>query len=138
MSYTLGEAAKATGKDRATISRAIKSGKVSAAKNAHGQWEIEPAELHRVYPATATAPQGGATGNAPTRTGVAQDLLQVENDGLRRELEQVRSERDDLRRRLDEEAAERRDMTRQLTALLTDQRPRGFALLRLWPFRKTG
>ena len=50
MSYTLGTAAKATGKDRATISRAIKKGRISAAKNDNGEWQIDPAELHRVYP----------------------------------------------------------------------------------------
>lgn len=122
MSYTLGEAAKATGKDRATISRAIKNGKVSAAKNAHGQWEIDPAELHRVYPSAATAPQARATGDAPTRNGPATDAQQVQIEGLRAELEQVRSERDDLRRRLDEETTERREVYRQLTAVLTDQR----------------
>ena len=50
MSYTLGTAAKATGKDRATISRAIKNGRISAAKNDSGEWQIDPSELHRVYP----------------------------------------------------------------------------------------
>lgn len=50
MSYTLGTAAKATGKSKTTIMRAIRKGKISAEKNVHGQWSIEPAELHRVYP----------------------------------------------------------------------------------------
>jgi predicted site-specific integrase-resolvase len=51
MSYTLGTAAKATGKSRATIQRAIKNGKISARKNESGQYEIDPAEILRVYPA---------------------------------------------------------------------------------------
>jgi hypothetical protein len=51
MSYTLGTAAQATGKSRATIQRAIKNGKVSANKNEHGHYEIDVAELLRVYPA---------------------------------------------------------------------------------------
>ena len=42
ISHTLGTAAKATGKDRATISRAIKKGKISAVKGANGQWKIDP------------------------------------------------------------------------------------------------
>ena len=50
MSYTLGTAAKATGKSKTTIMRAIRKGKISAEKNTHGQWDIDPAELHRVYP----------------------------------------------------------------------------------------
>ena len=52
MAYTLGEAAKAVGKSKATLSKAIKIGKISAAKNADGSFSIEPSELHRVYPPT--------------------------------------------------------------------------------------
>lgn len=49
MSYTLGEAAKATGKNKTTIQRAIKSGKISAIQHENGSYSIEPAELSRVY-----------------------------------------------------------------------------------------
>jgi hypothetical protein len=38
-------AATATGLNRTTILRAIKSGKISGAKDEHGEWHIEPAEL---------------------------------------------------------------------------------------------
>ena len=50
MSYTLGEAARAVGKSKGTISKAIKSGKISAVKQENGSFRIEAAELHRVYP----------------------------------------------------------------------------------------
>ena len=50
MGFTLGEAAKSTGKSKATISKAIKNGKLSASKNMHGAFDIDPAELNRVYP----------------------------------------------------------------------------------------
>lgn len=49
MFHTLGTAAKATGKSKATISRAIKNGRLSATKNSDGTFSIDPAELHRVY-----------------------------------------------------------------------------------------
>jgi hypothetical protein len=49
MAYSLKQAADAVGKTRPTILRAIQSNKISAIKDAHGQWQIEPAELHRVY-----------------------------------------------------------------------------------------
>ena len=52
MSYTLGEAAIACGKSKSTLSKAIKSGKISAFKNDHGAFEIEPSELFRLYPPT--------------------------------------------------------------------------------------
>ena len=50
MTYTLGQAAKATGKSKPTIQRAIKSGSISAAKADDGSYEIDPSELHRVFP----------------------------------------------------------------------------------------
>jgi len=49
MQYTAGQAAQATGKNIATITRAIKSGKISAQKDAAGAWRIEASELHRVF-----------------------------------------------------------------------------------------
>ena len=48
MSYSLGAAAAATGLNKTTILRAIKSGKISDTKDVLGQWWVEPAELHRV------------------------------------------------------------------------------------------
>ena len=63
MSYTLGEAARATGRNKSTILRAIKSGMMSATKSANGDWSIDAAELGRVYPLLATA-SASATANA--------------------------------------------------------------------------
>jgi len=45
MSYSLGAAAAATGLNKTSILRAIKSGKISGTKDALGQWWVEPAEL---------------------------------------------------------------------------------------------
>lgn len=50
MQYTAGQAAEATGKNIATITRAIKSGKISAQKDASGAWRIDASELHRAFP----------------------------------------------------------------------------------------
>lgn len=49
MNYSLATAAAACGVNKSTVLRAIKSGKVSATKDEHGEWHVEPAELHRVY-----------------------------------------------------------------------------------------
>jgi excisionase family DNA binding protein len=49
MKHTLGTAAKATGVSKSTVYRAVKSGKLSASRNIDGEYEIDPAELHRVY-----------------------------------------------------------------------------------------
>src|SRR3982750_3758898 len=53
MAYSLKQAAEATGRTKPTILRAIQTGKISAKKTEMGEWEIEPAELHRVYPPVA-------------------------------------------------------------------------------------
>lgn len=50
MVYSLTQAAQATGLTRQGILAAIKRGTISGSKNAQGQWEIDAAELHRVYP----------------------------------------------------------------------------------------
>ena len=50
MSYSLSNAAAACGIYKSTVLRSIKSGRLTATKDALGQWRIEPAELHRVYP----------------------------------------------------------------------------------------
>ena len=55
MSYTLGEAAKATGKSKPTLQAAIKKGRISAKKDELGRYQIDPAELHRVYPPVSKA-----------------------------------------------------------------------------------
>jgi len=49
MQLTLKQAAEETGRSKQAIQQAIKSGKVSAKKNDFNEWEIDPAELFRVY-----------------------------------------------------------------------------------------
>jgi len=102
--YTLRTAAKAAGKSKATISRAIAAGKISATRNDDGTFSIDPAELHRVFP-PATQESG--------------PMQQSETAVLHRENQLLREMLDDTRRRLDQETEERR----RLTLMLTDQRP---------------
>jgi hypothetical protein len=92
MSYTLTTAARAVGLNRTTILRAIKSGKISGTKDEHGEWHIEPAELHRVYPPVArTEPRSDAT----PRRAPGEDLeLEARLADLRASLDDMRSQRD--------------------------------------------
>lgn len=123
MAYTLAEAAKAVRKNKTTLLRAIKSGKVSAVRDAAtGGWHIEPAELHRVYPAVADA-----AANAAVRSTDAE----VEIRELRARLADKDDQITDLRRRLDAEAEERR----RLTAVLADMRAAP-APRRWWQWRR--
>ena len=144
MTYTLRDAAEATGKSKPTILRAIQAHKISARKDIHGEWEIDPAELHRVYDPIDPADPEEASGDT--------DALHVEVR-LLRELLAEREKRvgdqatviegleeviSDLMARLDQEAADRRRAYAQLTGLLTDQSAGGKAPTiersRWWPW----
>jgi excisionase family DNA binding protein len=122
MTYTVGQAAKATGRSKPTISRAIKSGTISATKNANGSYTIDPAELHRVFPPVSTD-TGNVTGNSirsETRhlPRVLQGTSQREIDLLREMLADRNAVIEDLREDRD------RWRTQAEKLLLTDQRPK--------------
>lgn len=129
--YTLAQAAAATGRNRSSILRAIKAGRLSAERDsASEEWRIEPAELHRLYPAMPEADdaQDGSQ-RPPMRPSGAQAAAQVEIRELRAQLGESHATVADLRQRLDEERAERRQTADRLAAaqeriaaLLTDQR----------------
>jgi hypothetical protein len=76
--HTLTTAAKAIGLNRSTVLRAIKSGKISAAKDEHGEWQIDPAELHRVYPPVAEAPERTGAQQRHATSGEAEAAARVE------------------------------------------------------------
>lgn len=121
MAYTLGEAAKAAGKSKATISKAIKSGRLSAIREETGAFRIEAAELHRVYPLNVENEQD----RTPKETqetlekGPAIKELQARLEAAHERLADKEAMIADLR--------EDRDCWRQqATARLADQRPKGF------------
>ncbi len=126
MTYTLGTAAKATGKSKPTIQRAITSGKISAKKNENGPYAIDPAEMHRVYPPVSSNSNDNGTVKQ-TETPNSNTMLQREIELLREQLDRERDTVTDLRRRLDAESEERRSTNeecRKLTMMLTDMRPK--------------
>ena len=49
MSLSAKQAAEQVGLSKQGIIKAIKQGKLSAAKDDNGEWQIDPAELFRVY-----------------------------------------------------------------------------------------
>ena len=127
MKFTVGTAAKETGKAKSTISRYISTGKISAVKTKGGSYEIDAAELFRVFPRVERSNSSrnsqmerSATHKNTDETRVLEaklEFLQQERERERRQLEQTI---EDLRRRLDAESEERRT----LTLMLTDQRPK--------------
>lgn len=121
MAYTLGEAAKATGKSKATISKAIKSGRISAKKSETGVFAIDPSELHRVYPLTVEGER---------KETILTPQVDSKDDGLIRELQarlEATQERMADKETVISDLREDRDRWRQqATALLEDKRSRGF------------
>ena len=110
MYTSLGQAARATGLDKSTILRAIRSHKISAAKSERdGGWTIDPAELHRVFPpAPAGNPAGlGSNGNGEGVAGPrdATAVATVATGVLEAQVAALRETVDLLRRQLDGQAA---------------------------------
>jgi excisionase family DNA binding protein len=94
-SYTLAEAAQATGLNRSTILRAIKAGRISGARDEVGAWRVEPVELHRVFPAAQATPIAvpqHAQADAETRIRLAQAEQRLGE--LKAALDDMRSQRD--------------------------------------------
>jgi hypothetical protein len=99
MAYTLAQAARETGLNQTAILRSIKSGKISGTRNAHGYLEIEPVELHRIFPASAFGQIGpkalyhDAQPFAQVSIEAQIDLKQLA-DLLRSQLDDMRQDRD--------------------------------------------
>lgn len=143
MQYSANQAAEATGKNVATITRAIKSGKLSATKDTSGAWQIDGAELSRVYPLRAQSlqtPTMQKDENPPQRDNF------TDTNALREELAALR-ERDKLKDTLLEnyvaqmaDLKEDRDKWRQqANNLLANQEaklvvPAPVKRRRWWPF----
>jgi len=53
--FTLNQAAKACHKSKSALLEAMRSGRLSAAKDDKGYWMIEPSELFRVYPINSSS-----------------------------------------------------------------------------------
>jgi excisionase family DNA binding protein len=147
-SYTVGQAARLTGKSKPTITRAIKSGALSATRNDDGSYSIDAAELSRVFQLSAdnsvTLASDTIRNVTRSETSDAPATLQRENELLREMLVERDGVIADLRTRLDEERTDRRQTADRLAAaqeriaaLLTDQRtPPPPARRGWWPWRR--
>ncbi|MGB3280305.1 MAG: hypothetical protein WBA92_14030 [Pseudorhodobacter sp.] len=142
MKYSLSEAARATGKNKTTIQRAIKNGKISATKGNSGSYEIEPSELHRVFPPIAAQRDAQHRQSNDTQQGksasINSDLarvLELEKElavareranGLEAQKDQMADTINDLRKRLDNSEG-------RVMALLADNRPKRSSW---WPWNR--
>jgi hypothetical protein len=123
---TLGQAARLTDTSKTTLTRAIKAGRLSAIRRDDGSYEIDPAELSRVYTVKVETPATGAATGVPVHRETPERdpgdtlALRAEIEGLRAQLALMREHADELRHQRDgwqnqAEASQR---------LLSDQTPR--------------
>jgi hypothetical protein len=115
---SLSEAAIAAGIAKSTIWRAVKAGRVSAIRTATGTYQIDPAELFRVFPAMpknvemkqpALAIETGAVAALEGQISALREVRSL----LKEQLEDIRKDRDAWR--IQAESNQR---------LLVDARPR--------------
>jgi hypothetical protein len=103
MALTLGQAARLTGHGKSTLTRAIKAGRLSASRRDDGSYEIDPAELSRVYsirtdtPETVAQPSHAVhhappSGDPDVTARLA--ALEAEIAGLKDLVEEVKRSRD--------------------------------------------
>lgn len=104
MKFTLKQAADAVGKDRSTLQRAIKNGRLSASINDLGNYEIDAAELYRVFDAVAR--------NSANATDI--DAKPVQIDALQQQVQMQREFIATLEKLLDEANADKRRLMQLL------------------------
>lgn len=126
MRYTLGTAAKATGKSKTTIQRAIAKGAISAEKTDGNGYSIDPAELHRVFP---------MVGNDTVSQDSQMDTKRPpdETPELKLKIEALEAMLVREREALDEVRADRDAWKQQASALLSaPSKQRGW-----WPWKRS-
>lgn len=114
---SLTQAAKACGKSKGTVSKALTSGRLSYVSKDDGGYQIDPAELQRWVDATPSRNRSAPdvqpitpTDKNPIETSIERAKLEV----MEGRLDAAEKTIDHLRGLLDEERAERKALTERL------------------------
>ena len=119
MQVGLNEAARLTGKDASTITRACQAGRLSFSKDESGNRMFDLAELERVYgPLRKPEEQTVSIANIAAVTEVLERVHAAEVNGLQREIRRL----EDQVRLLETQCSQWQGQASQITRLLTDQR----------------
>jgi hypothetical protein len=125
MKMTMGEFARQAGMNKATLSRMIKAGKISAERQENGRLLIDPSEMDRLADIRSTS-------NVSHNDAVQQSVTPVETV-LQRENELLREMLRDKEKQLDDLRTERDEWRKQAqTLLLTQGQPQEPAKPRRW------
>jgi hypothetical protein len=127
-SVSLAEAGRLTGLHKVSLLRAIKKGKISAEKDEHGEWRLQPAELFRVYPPLPE--QHNGNGDEQRYSAPLAAVLEVEISALQQVSKLLREQLDDMR--------DQRNKWEQAAQMALRQLPAPKAPTRLWwwPMRR--
>ena len=125
MKMTMGEFARQARMNKATLSRMIKAGKISAERQENGRLLIDPSELDRLTDIRST-------GNVSYSSVPQQSVIPVETV-LQRENELLREMLRDKDKQLDDLRGERDEWRKQAqTLLLTQRQPQELEKPRRW------
>lgn len=102
---TLGQASKETGISKPTLSKALKSGRLSYVEKTSAGYKIDPAELFRVFPKQPQETVNSEHLDTPIETPNETSHLQAVLDAkeliekeLRQQIDDLRSDRDEWRK----------------------------------------
>jgi hypothetical protein len=127
-SISLAEAGRLTGLHKVSILRAIRKGKISADKDEHGEWRLQPAELFRVYPPVPE--QRNGNGHEQHYAAPVAAALEAEISALKQMSQLLRDQLDDMRGQRDKWEQAAQMALRQLSA------PKSPTRLWWWPIRR--
>ena len=124
MEMTLAEAATAVKMTKQGLLNAINKGRLSASKDANGQWKVDSAELVRVYPAAKPV-----TPSQSTILTIGDAALATEFAVMKAKLEAAEARADELRRERDQWQRQAEQLLLALPASLAQhqQRPQAEA-----------
>lgn len=94
---TLGKAAKKWNLARGTVYAAAKNGKLTVTKNNHGHFQVDAAEMSRVY----GEPQPKTQAEPQQQTTIATELMQKQIDMLMAQLKEAKEREDRLNNQID-------------------------------------
>lgn len=114
--FTIGQAAKETGKAKSTIKKAIDNSELSVSEKTARGFKIEASELFRVFP-RKTEERSKNTKNEQTETAEER----VENSILKAKLELADQRYDDAQRTIEDLRSDRDAWKHQATALIEDK-----------------